>query len=666
MANINVLEPSVYNKISAGEVVEKPASVVKELVENSLDANASDISITISNGGITFIEVSDNGSGIEKDQMKKVFLSHATSKIKEAVDLESINSLGFRGEAMASIASVSMVSLESSTGDGLAYKIDCDGGILSEITQCTRSKGTTVTVRNLFYNTPARLKFLRKDKSEERDIVSILEKIAFANPFIRIELKTENGLIFKTNGEDLLDAVECIYRKEISANLLEINAEQYGMRIKGYISNTSYSKPTRNYQTFIVNNRVVNNISLVTALNNVYVDYFVKRTYPFCVISLSVPPTEIDVNVHPAKTEIKFEYQSKVYSFVQRNVKKCLEDSLHEKNIVFGDMSGVIADEWITPFNKTEESKKQENEFNPIFDDEFASSGVNISKIQEARSKAYQQDKAEAYKASLSHEDGITITVNEDIYSNKKIISDDSLLEQNSKSTFTFESKKSDQNNIPLINENKPKNSVLSSNSTITQDKISLDSAPVLSYDYRIVGQIFGTYIILEFSDYVMLIDQHAAAEYKLYSKFLKMIISNRIEIQPLLLPIPLELDSASVNAFEDKVELLKTIGIDLQKVDDLHYEITAIPSLLQEIDSRSLIANLLSEEDISLPLKERLMYKACRSAIKGNTVLDNEAIDLFIKGMFTDGMFPKCPHGRPSYIKITRSEIEKLFLRIV
>lgn len=667
MAKINVLDSSVYNKISAGEVVEKPASVVKELIENSLDAGATDIVVKISNGGITFIEVADNGCGIEKDQIKKVFLPHATSKIKDAKDLESITSLGFRGEAMASIASVSMVTLETSTGEGIAYKVDCDGGKLSEISQTTRGKGTTITVRNLFYNTPARLKFLRKDKSEERDIVSIIEKIAFANPFVRIEFSTENGLVFKTNGEDLKDTIQCIYGKEISANLLELHAEQYGMRMKGFISNTSYSKPTRNYQTFIVNGRVVNNVSLVTALNNVYVDFFVKRTYPFCIISLTLPPDELDVNVHPAKTEIRFEFQSKVYSFVQRNVKKCLEDSLHEKNIMFGDMCGVISDEWITPFSGKDESKNSATQSNPLFDDEFESGSVDLSKIQDAKNRTYQQDKADAYRASLSHEDGITISI-QDYFNIGKSISDNS----------SFDESKSTQNNFNTnINENaqisfiKNEDSVSTPSHSIenkpSQNKISVDdNSPVLDFDYRIVGQIFGTYIILEFPDYVMLIDQHAAAEYKLYSKFLNMINQNRLEIQPMLLPLPLDLDNETINQFEDKIELLSQIGIEVRKIDDLHYEITAIPTLLQEIDSKSLIANLLSEDAVDLPLKERLMYKACRSAIKGNTHLDNEAVDIFIKSMFSDGMFPKCPHGRPSYVKISKAEIEKLFLRIV
>lgn len=667
MAKINILDQSVYNKISAGEVVEKPASVVKELVENSLDAGASDILVRIVNGGISFIEVSDNGSGIEMDQLEKVFLPHATSKIKEASDLEMITSLGFRGEAMASIASVSMVSLETSTGNEVAYKISCDGGKLGEIEQCTRSKGTTVTVRNLFFNTPARLKFLRKDKAEERDIVSIMEKIAFANPFTRIELKVDSKVLFKTNGEGLLDAIQAIYGKEISANLLEINADQYGMRLTGFISNTSYSKPTRNYQTFIVNNRVVNNVSIVTALNNVYVDYFVKRTYPFCVLSLTVNPSEIDVNVHPAKTEIKFEYQSKIYSFVQRHVKNCLLDSLHEKNIVFGEMSGVISDEWITPFNNDEENNKKDNELTSMFDDEFETSAVNFSKIEDARQKAYQKDKENAYKASLSHEDGITIKVDDNEFLiNQKPISDEAAFDSSKSFSFDFSEKKDVKIGDSLSESTSLQNSQRATKTTEKQGKIEIDDTPVLNYDYRIVAQIFGTYIILEFTDYVMLIDQHAAAEYKLYSKYLNMINSNRLEIQPLLLPIPLELDVSSANEFEEKIELLSNIGIDIRKVDDLSYEITAIPSLLQEIDSKSLISNLLSDEAVDLPLKERLMYKACRSAIKGNTNLDNEAIELFIKGMFSDGMFPKCPHGRPSYVKISKSEIEKLFLRIV
>ena len=635
MAKINVLDSSVYNKISAGEVVEKPASVVKELVENSIDSGATEIIVTIKNGGISYIEVSDNGFGIEQDQFQKVFLPHATSKIATAKDLESISSLGFRGEAMASIASVSMVTLESAIEDGNAYKVDCNGGVLGEIIQTARAKGTSVCVKNLFFNTPARYKFLRKDKMEERDIVSIMEKLVFANPFVKFELHNEEKCIFRTRGEGLLQAIDAVYGQDCADNLLEINVEQYGLRMTGFVSNTAYSKPTKNYQTFIVNGRVVVNVALVTALNKVYEDYFVKRTYPFAILCLTVNPEEIDVNVHPAKTEIKFEYQNKIYSFVQRNVKKRLEDSLHEQTIVFNKFGGAVSEEWITPFHK------EENESDD-FSTELDVAEPTVSKTTTNNQDEYEKHKREAFNALFNQNQTIDLSRPFGKSAETNVLKEDTVIHSVAGNSFekAVESE-------PI-------------------EKISVDLYPVQNYDYRIVGQLFGTYIVLEFDDYVMLIDQHAAAEYKLYERLKKQIDEKRIEIQPLMLPIDVDLDNNSASKFEENIESIKEIGIELVKIDEYKYQITALPVLLLEIDTKKLIGYLFSDDDLAMSLKERLMYKACRAAIKGNTVLDNDAISVFIKSVFSDGMHSKCPHGRPSYVKISKNELEKMFQRIV
>lgn len=635
MAKINVLDSSVYNKISAGEVVEKPASVVKELVENSIDSGATEIIVTVKNGGISYIEVSDNGSGIEQDQFQKVFLPHATSKIATAKDLESISSLGFRGEAMASIASVSMVTLESAIEDGNAYKVDCNGGVLGEIIQTARAKGTSVCVKNLFFNTPARYKFLRKNKMEERDIISIMEKLVFANPFVKFELHNEEKCIFRTRGEGLLQAIDAVYGQDCADNLLEINVEQYGLRMTGFVSNTAYSKPTRNYQTFIVNGRVVVNVALVTALNKVYEDYFVKRTYPFAILCLTVNPEEIDVNVHPAKTEIKFEYQNKIYSFVQRNVKKRLEDSLHEQTIVFNKFGGAVSEEWITPFHK------EENESDD-FSTELDVAEPTVPKTTTNNQDEYEKHKREAFNALFNQNQTIDLSRPFGKSAETNVLKEDTVIHSVADNSFekAVESE-------PI-------------------EKISVDLYPVQNYDYRIVGQLFGTYIVLEFDDYVMLIDQHAAAEYKLYERLKKQIDEKKIEIQPLMLPIDVDLDNNSASKFEENIESIKEIGIELVKIDEYKYQITALPVLLLEIDTKKLIGYLFSDDDLAMSLKERLMYKACRAAIKGNTVLDNDAISVFIKSVFSDGMHSKCPHGRPSYVKISKNELEKMFQRIV
>ena len=370
MSKINVLDSNVYNKISAGEVVEGASSVVKELVENALDAGATKIYVEIGED-ISFIKVVDNGSGIEKDDLKKVFLPHATSKIKEADDLTHIASLGFRGEAMASISAVSEVEIISRVEGEAAYSIVVKGGEIGEITESSRATGTTITVSNLFYNTPARLKFMRKSKNELHYITSLMQRLALANPDIVFEYVNETGTVLVTDGEGLLSAMSVVYGDEVIDKTIEVDVEEYGMRMSGFVSSTTYPRPTRANQTFIVNGRIVTNVALVTALNNVYNDYFVKRYYPFAVLCLKVDPKEIDVNVHPTKAEIKFEYQSKVFGFVQRNLSKKLEDSLKENTYSFGELGGVIGDEWRKPFvadsfKPKQEEKKEEKTYEPL------------------------------------------------------------------------------------------------------------------------------------------------------------------------------------------------------------------------------------------------------------------------------------------------------------
>lgn len=644
MAKINVLDSSIYNKISAGEVVEKPASVVKELVENSIDSGATEIIVSIKEGGVSFIEVSDNGSGIEKDQFDKVFLPHATSKIALASDLETISTLGFRGEAMASIASVSMVKLESAVENGDAYSVECNGGVLSETIPASRAKGTTVTVRNLFYNTPARLKFLKKDKSEERDVISIMEKLAFANYFIRIELYADGKAVFKTRGEGLLQCIEAIYGKDISENLLEINVEQYGMKMSGYISDVSFSKPTRSYQTFIVNGRVVSNTSLVTALNKVYEDFFVKRSYPFGILELTVNVDEIDVNVHPAKTEIRFEYHNKIYSFLQRNLKKRLEVSLYEQRIVFAKRDGVVDEEWMTPF-QTENEEKTENEIEEP-------KSTTFDQVEFDKEKSYQKSKMDAFNAFAM---GGDFSIKIDSKPSEKAENSPKANSLASFSEANFDTVHS--SNFDDFEQSEP---------TYEPQRIQIEGHPVNNYDYRIVGQLFGTYIMLEFEDYLMLIDQHAAAEYTLYERLKKQIDEKRIEIQPLMLPITLTLDNDNISIFEENLESIRSIGVEIEKISENEYSITALPLLLAELDFNKLVGYLFADEDPELGLRERLMTKACRAAIKGNTYLDNQSIEIFLKSLFKDGMHPKCPHGRPSYIKLTKKDLEKMFLRIV
>lgn len=308
MGKINVLEPNVFNMISAGEVVERPSSVVKELVENSIDAGATDVSIYVEDGGIRKIQVSDNGIGIEKDDVRKAFLPHATSKLKNIVDLDSLATLGFRGEALASISSVSEVTLSSkSKNQDVASKIALSGGKVTFEGEDSRAQGTVITVENLFFNTPARLKFLKKGASELNYIKDTVRMLILANPTIRITLSDEEGIVISNDGGELIDAIYSVYGAKTADNLVEIVDNSYGnIRVSGYTSKVDFTKSNRTYQTIIVNGRAVEDQTIQTAVEKAYAEYLMKRNYPMFVLDVLMPFDDVDVNVHPSKTEVRF------------------------------------------------------------------------------------------------------------------------------------------------------------------------------------------------------------------------------------------------------------------------------------------------------------------------------------------------------------------------
>ena len=499
---------------------------------------------------------------------------------------------------------------------------------MEDITPSPRDVGTTVTIRNLFYNTPARLKFMRKPKNEEHYITSMIQKLALANPFVVFIYSNQNGVILSTDGEGLLSAMSAVYGDEVIDKTIEVDAGEYGMRITGFVSSTTYPRPTRANQTFIVNGRVVTNIALVTALNNVYNDYFVKRYYPFAVLCLKVDPNEIDVNVHPTKAEIKFEYQSKVFGFVQRILRKKLEDSLKEDSYAYGDISGVIGDEWRKPFvADANPVKKAENK--PIIPSE-----ANSFEIKET---------------NVLRETGIKIDLEKTFASNKISFNDN--FEASGKNEV-FEGKSFEE----YLNEASDKEE-----ETYVQEEYVETKEGV---DFKYAGQLFGTYIILEYKDNALIIDQHAAAEFTLYSKLKDQIASNGLIVQPLMLPYEFKIDEAEVPEFVEKIEELAKMGIGITENGGNGFSLTQVPLLLVGLDVEKLISELLTENS-DVPIKEKLMVSACRAAIKGNTYLDEESVRAFMINTFKNGINPKCPHGRPAYTILSKKDLEKMFMRI-
>ena len=321
MAVINLLDKKVYNRISAGEVVERPASVVKELIENSIDAGASEIFVSIERGGLSSISVKDNGSGIQADQLKKAFLPHATSKIIKAEDLDNILTLGFRGEALASIGAVSKAVIASKTADAsIGYAIECEGGELSEVYEYPTLTGTTVSVNELFFNTPAREKFLKSAKSEESEVLSVVTKVALSRPKLAFSLIADGKTLLETFGGGLKECISCVYGNKTVENCFTIEGIKNGIKVSGFVGKLSFTKPTRAYQTLIVNGRYVVDNTVSSAVSNAYGSYLMKRQYPFYVINLEIPGEAVDVNVHPRKAEVRFSNNQIVYSAVYSTI----------------------------------------------------------------------------------------------------------------------------------------------------------------------------------------------------------------------------------------------------------------------------------------------------------------------------------------------------------
>ncbi len=643
MSKINVLEPNVFNMISAGEVVERPSSVVKELVENSIDAGATDISVYVEDGGIRKIQVSDNGIGIEKEDMRKAFLPHATSKLKNIVDLDSLATLGFRGEALASISSVSEVSLTSkSKNQAIASKIVLSGGKVVSECDDSRAEGTSITVENLFFNTPARLKFLKKGASELNYIKDTVRMLILANPSIKIALSNEDGTILSNDGGSLIDAIYSVYGAKTADNLLDIIDNSYGsIKVSGYTSKVDFTKANRTYQTIIVNGRAVEDQTIQTAVERAYSEFLMKRTYPMFVLDILMPFDDVDVNVHPSKTEVRFKDKHAVFSAVYHAVQTTINASL--TNVTFGfdtsqnQSKNVKNDTKQSDFNGFDEHESEKNH------PKFAQTSIDTSKLFS----------------------GKTVPKN---YFGLEFVSkaeDDALLCESHFSTpfdkdFTHSSNPDSHIDMQAVSECED-----------SCDHKSLYDTDYSVFDGKIVGQIFDTYIICERGDMVYLIDQHAAHERILYDRILEKF--NVEHKQPLLIPFKLNMTGEECEYFERILSNLEELGFEIGKSGST-YLINAVPEPVAQINFSKffgdLFANMQSENELTLEnlLKDKLCQQACKAAIKGGQSLSRAQIERVIRYYVDDnGNLPaKCPHGRPAVVAFSAKDVEKLFKRIV
>ncbi len=608
---INVLDSMLINRISAGEVVESPFSIVKELIDNSIDAGATKITVEIKNGGIDYISVKDNGKGIDYDDIVKAFLPHATSKIKELDDLIAISTLGFRGEALASISNVSRTSMITKTElSDCAYKLDVNGGMFGEIEATISETGTKIEVNNLFFNTPARRKFLKKPKQEESQITNVISRYILANPKINFKYVVDNKTIYQTKGQTLIDAISCVYGAEITQNLMFVEKEINNIKLSGYVSKIGFSKPNTTYQTLILNNRYIIDEIVSKASYNAFEEYLMPRQFPMYVFNLNMPATDVDVNVHPSKMNVKFAQPSVVYDLVYSAIRETIYTQLNpQSNIVATEKPTKIEDNLI----KTDISSLQEIEIEPI-----TSSATTISS---------------------------SIFLKQETYSPMTIFDLPSTTEKSE------------------INEEK-ENSVSTPINNKYQD---INKLP----NFKVIGQIFNEFIVLEQGENMLLLDFHAGHERLNYDKFTKMVEERAIIIQDLLIPYTQELTENEVTYLMTLKDELKELGFDLDQFSDKKIIIHSIPMQLKDINLKNFVDDLLHDMKNMKPsmnneIKHYLMQKACKSSVKSGMTLSELEINELLKNIDENHPVLLCPHGRPIITTISKNKIEKWFKRIV
>ncbi len=635
MTDIKVLDKSVFNRIAAGEVVDRPASIVKELVENAIDAGATAISITVKGGGIELVRVSDNGHGIKKEAVKTAFLPHATSKIKSIEDLEGISTLGFRGEALPSIASVAKVTMLTRTTDndmGVRYVIDNGNEI--DFGEMGAPFGTSVSVEDLFGRIPARRKFLSKENSEENAITNLMAKFILANSSISFNYTANGKSIYTSSGQGLESAILTVYGSDYLSKMIKIESTVSDIVLYGYINKPSFSKHTKSFQTLIVNGRYVENDEISYLIYGCYQKYLMKRQYPTYVLHLNVPHDLVDVNVHPNKMEVKFA--------IPQIIKKIISDTIRTQVMdAVTAPKEIETDDDVFSFNISKNEPKFPSTANDIpFD-------VNVSAPSPSQPST-ELIKEEVSAKTTKNVDSSVL----DIPSTKVIKSKVTLQNEGRVSSPSYAS-------LPSFSDFFEPTAVRQDAKQITFDIINKPQK---------IGKLFNTYIIMECNDEVFLIDQHAAHEKILYDRLVAEYESGNVAIQPMLIPYDFDLSPIESEIIEDNLDVLSSVGFTVEKTSQ-GFSLKTIPYCCAGLNTRTFISDFLSANSGKLlpqVFKEKLMQSACKAAVKGEDDLSQSEIEKLLDDMSAETTELFCPHGRPIVVKLKRREIEKWFKRIV
>ena len=672
MPDIHVLDQNTINQIAAGEVIERPASVVKELLENAIDAKASAVTVEIKEGGIGFIRITDNGCGIEKKDVKIAFLRHSTSKIMSAEDLVTVSSLGFRGEALSSIAAVGQVELITKTkGELTGVRYVIEGGEEKALEEVGVPDGTTFIVRNLFFNTPARRKFLKSAVTEAGYISDIVERIALSHPevSVRFIVNGQNKLHTSGNG-NLKDVIYGVFGRDIAANLLEINQENEFMKISGFIGKPIISRGNRNYENYFINGRYIRSSLISKAIEEAYKPFMMQHKYPFTALHISIDGSLLDVNVHPTKMELRFRNQEQIYPYIL----KLIGDTLLGKELI---PESVCDDEKIEKAKINNELKEQKKQvaYKPLAEPfEVNRRSEQIEKKVENKpidnkSNAFSRP---AFSKPIINRDTKPIT-NNDI----NIKTEDkhkTQLEADNKSTEVFVENKV---NIVASNDNLIKDNDDFITNYKNASQLTLFEEKLLTKEARekhiLVGQVFDTYWIVQFGDKMFIIDQHAAHEKVLYERTLAKYRERKAISQSINPPIILTLSMSEEAMLKQYMDIFTDFGYEIEHFGGKEYCVRAVPYDLYSISKEDLLMEILdnlSEETggkiTPQLITEKIASMSCKAAVKGNNRLSEAEVNKLIDELLTLENPYNCPHGRPTIISMSKYELEKKFKRVL
>ena len=647
--SITLLDQNTINKIAAGEVVERPSSVVKELVENAIDAGATAITVEIKEGGISFIRVTDNGSGINKDEIEIAFKRHATSKIKSIEDLMAVSSLGFRGEALASIAAVSQVELITKTADSLSgVRYTIDGGVPGEVAEIGAPEGTTFIVRNLFYNTPVRRKFLKTATTEGGYIGSLVEYLALSHPDISFRFISNNQNKLHTSGNmNLKDIIYNVYGRDITNNLYEISGKSQDIEASGFIGKPMVVRGNRTYENYYINGRYIKSSIITKAIEDAYKGFIMPHNYPFSAIHFKINPAIIDVNVHPTKMELRFRNGEQVYQMIFQAISQALS---HKELIPQVDLVKRKEEKAL------EEAQKKAPHPEPF---EVKRQAAMVQKPGESRTMQPQEP-------AKSRTMQPPIYKSEAVYG--KIAESRAEPEPEIQAVAPVESRKPEQK--------QPKQEQKATGQAEQPQQLDLFEEKLLEPKNRIrhklIGQLFDTYWLVEFNEHLYIIDQHAAHEKVLYEKTMRTLKTREFTSQMLNPPIILTIGSTEEVLLKKYMKYFQEIGFEIEPFGGREYAVRAVPDNLFSVAKKELLMEMIDDlsEDAGARtadmIHDRVATMSCKAAVKGNNHLSFAEADHLIDELLNLDNPYACPHGRPTIISMSRYELEKKFKRIV